>query len=269
MTGRLASLRYLALLGILLAVSLWGARQRLAERRLPDWRRSQTITVCPLVMDGVDAAEVDQVVGGIETRLTDWFTRELGRYGTPARVPVEVTARPVRVIEGRPPELPDADSGFLARLAGTRAFLDWFATSAGVADADERDGWVYLLVGPRQGAPNLGWHGLAVRREGMAVVVTDPQDLAHAECVVAHEALHLFGATDRRNRRGEIPHPVGYAEPARLPPWPQDAAEVMALLIPISEDEEREPRGLDELVLGPLTAAEVGWVAEIPTPDGS
>ena len=54
--------------------------------------------------------------------------------------------------------------------------------------------------------------------------------------VTAHELLHTFGATDKYAGSGAPLFPVGYAEPERVPRYPQRYAEIMAGRVPLAPD---------------------------------
>ena len=83
--------------------------------------------------------------------------------------------------------------------------------------------------------------------------------------VVAHELLHTLGATDKYDPATNRPiYPSGYAQPRRTPRLPQTKAELMGGRLPISEHDARIPAGLHEVVIGPDTAYEIGWLAGAP-----
>jgi hypothetical protein len=54
-------------------------------------------------------------------------------------------------------------------------------------------------------------------------------------------------------------HPVGYAEPTKEPLLPQTHAELMAGRIPVSATDSVTPESLRQVLVGSLTAAEIGW----------
>lgn len=82
--------------------------------------------------------------------------------------------------------------------------------------------------------------------------------------VIAHELLHLVGATDKYDLATGTPvYPEGYAEPPLAPLYPQSTAELMGGRIPLSPEASKMPKDLSECLLGPATAAEIGWA---PTP---
>jgi hypothetical protein len=79
--------------------------------------------------------------------------------------------------------------------------------------------------------------------------------------VIAHELLHLAGATDKYHPAHELPvYPAGYADPEARPLYPQAEAEIMAGSIPVSAEKAEMPESLDETVIGPATAREINWL---------
>jgi hypothetical protein len=54
-------------------------------------------------------------------------------------------------------------------------------------------------------------------------------------------------------------HPAGFAEPDKMPLYPQAAAEIMAGRIAWSTTVARMPGSLDEVVVGPATTREIRW----------
>jgi hypothetical protein len=80
------------------------------------------------------------------------------------------------------------------------------------------------------------------------------------QVVIAHELLHTLGATDKYDFATNQPrYPDGFAEPDRSPRYPQDFAELMGGRIPESASESRTPESLDQVLIGALTATEIGW----------
>jgi len=78
--------------------------------------------------------------------------------------------------------------------------------------------------------------------------------------VLAHEMLHTLGATDKYDPgTNQALFPSGYAEPDREPLYPQRKAELMGGRIPLSRDASKMPKALEETVIGPVTAFEIGW----------
>lgn len=79
--------------------------------------------------------------------------------------------------------------------------------------------------------------------------------------VIAHELMHTLGATDQYDPATNHPlHPAGYAEPDRNPLHPQRRAEIMGGRIALSETTAEMPASLKQVVVGQVTAHEIGWV---------
>ena len=78
--------------------------------------------------------------------------------------------------------------------------------------------------------------------------------------VIAHEFLHTVGASDKYDLQSGVPlYPLGYADPAQQPLYPQADTEVMAARRPLSATEWEMPRNLTHVVVGPATALEIRW----------
>jgi hypothetical protein len=76
---------------------------------------------------------------------------------------------------------------------------------------------------------------------------------------VAHELFHCLGVADAYDARGHARVPEGLVEPQLQPLYPQPAAEVMVGEVPLGDAEGRLPASLDEVRVGPSTAAALRW----------
>jgi hypothetical protein len=106
-------------------------------------------------------------------------------------------------------------------------------------------------------------HSLGLQKGlfGIVHAYADVAADATNEVVIAHEVMHTLGASDKYDPTTTLPlFPQGYAEPGANPRYPQSAAEIMAGRIPVAADEATMPAGLDDVIVGPETAAEVSWV---------
>ena len=78
--------------------------------------------------------------------------------------------------------------------------------------------------------------------------------------VITHELLHTTGATDKYNPITTQPvNPEGYADPKRIPLYPQVRAEIMGGRIPLSKTRSKMPSNLGEVSIGEKTATEINW----------
>src|SRR5690606_21944059 len=123
------------------------------------------------------------------------------------------------------------------------------------------DSRIYLVVRPAehqsvQFVEGYGEHG---GRVGIVEVELSPSMLDLALAVAAHELMHTLGAEDKYDPSGNTLIPNGLAEPDARPRFPQRFVEIMARNRPISEMRQLPLEPIDQLAVGPLTAAEIGW----------
>ena len=106
-------------------------------------------------------------------------------------------------------------------------------------------------------------HSLGLEK-GLIAVVNAYADVKRENknnIVLAHEFLHTVGATDKYDLASGAPlFPVGYVEPDRDPLYPQEFAEIMAGVTPISEGEWIMPEKLSGTLIGLDTAKEINWI---------
>ena len=98
-------------------------------------------------------------------------------------------------------------------------------------------------------------------RIGVVNLFATPKKADTNNVVIAHESLHGFGATDKYNLSdGQPLYPQGFAEPNKSPPYPQKYAALMAVHIPISPNQYKMPKGLEQTQINRFTAKEIGWL---------
>ena len=79
--------------------------------------------------------------------------------------------------------------------------------------------------------------------------------------VIAHELLHVLGATDKYDlATGQPLMPDGLADPYLKPLYPQGKAEIMGGRIALSRSRAVMPGSLRSCVVGQETAVEIGWL---------
>ena len=73
--------------------------------------------------------------------------------------------------------------------------------------------------------------------------------------VTTHELLHTLGATDKYAPQTGFPlWPEGFAEPDKVPRFPQLLAEIVAGRLPVSPVQAVIPLSLENVIVGPVTA---------------
>jgi hypothetical protein len=251
--------RVTVLLIVLLVVLSWGAHDWSDRRARTSWQ--EPVRVALVLVEREDLP--DDLLAlltarsfELERRLAREYTRYTGREGTP----IELVVRgPVRS-DSPPPTL--AGDGLLELIS--HGIRQWRWTRALDAQAHVELGFdsrVYLVLKPAFGRALAVVEGQSERggRVGIAQADIEGSSVDFALFVVAHELLHTLGATDKYDETGRTTYPSGFAEPQRLPLFPQPGAEVMARNVPIAPGSERPPETLDELYVGEATARELGW----------
>jgi hypothetical protein len=257
-------IRVAILLYVLLFVSVGGY---LARSRSTDWNEPLWINAYATPAMAGTSADV-QFAGPDELAAIEAFlAAQAVRYGVALDRPFRFNfAGPLS--EPLPP-LPTSSSVLAAirwslAMRWRAAMLDWLG--------DEPTPDIVLFVTVHAGGDGVSIERSGALRQGLIAVAHIFGDRAARgsnRVVIAHELLHTLGATDKYDPRTNLPlHPVGYADPARIPLHPQVEAELMGGRIPIDRHEAKIPAGLDDVVIGPATAFEIGWLTELPPAAG-
>jgi hypothetical protein len=250
-------LRIAVLLYVLLFVA---AGQFLMRRNATDWDAPLWVDVYTVAGDR-DAATRRYLDDLRPTEFKDvevFLTREAQRHGVTLEQPFRV-----RIIGEYSDGLPSLDSA-----AGSLDVLWWSL----------RMRWLAMRLRWREAGPSgditmfAVFHapseGVALDRStalekgliGVANVFADSGMRGANQVVFAHELLHTLGATDKYAVRSNLPlYPHGYAAPEARPLLPQTKAELMAGRIPLDESHAETPESLRDVVVGAVTALEIGW----------
>lgn len=256
--SRAKGVRVAVLLSLLGVIVLWGVgRQRSLSRRV-GWTRTLNVAVVLLARGEVKPEVLQAWRDGAE-QLEGWMTREAGRYGLGLREPVHfVLSGPVSAagVEIRAPEDSLVSRAREAwRLSRTLAEVD---TAARVEPG--MDARIYVTLEPDEDGERFV-EGMADAGGSVGMVrgVLGDTELTLELTAVAHELFHCLGAADAYDVNGHARVPEGLVEPKREPLYPQPAAEVMVGEVPLDVDRGRLPTSLDQVRVGPATAAALHW----------
>ncbi|MBX3472201.1 MAG: hypothetical protein KF878_35565 [Planctomycetes bacterium] len=268
--------RLALLLAVLAGVGIKYLLVRRAERWVPDWRATQQVTLVLLAPASTTAEERDQLerltrfarLGDDKATLSaleHWFEVELGRYvARPGFRPVQLRVSGAHPYTGAPPPPPRAGEAlaFKDRYRRTRDFLGWYEER--LKDVPGRFPSIVFVTfyGVEAAHVFQGVHSVADRRSRRGFVFAPLTDQGRDAALinVAHELLHLFGATDKYDG-DQCVYPEGWVEPFREPRLPQRFAEVMAQGIPVAAGRSEASLDLFEAMrVGVETAREIGWI---------
>jgi hypothetical protein len=217
----------------------------------------------PLVNESIAALDVESFAA-----IERFFADEAQRYGVPLDTPFTFYA-PVAAAVTLPP-MPAPDSPL--RVIAWSLKMRWLATRLKWGASDPLAPDITLFVVFHEGVENVALDRSTALRKGLiavANVYAAPASRRQNDIVIAHELLHTLGATDKYSLVDGLPrYPEGFADPA-VTRYPQSHAELMAGRRPIDARTAEIPESLRRVVVGPLTASEIGWTdAAAPTNSG-
>lgn len=257
MAGGMRQIRIMLLLYVLLfvAVGAW-----LSRARTTDWDDTLYVGIYPLNGDSSEVAAdyIADLEAGHFADVEQFVKREGLRYGV-------TFAEPLRIELGTPiaemPPAPPADRNIPGVMYWSLKLRYWAWQQQRSQRGPDPDIRMYLVYYDPSQNPVLA-HSLGLQKGLIGVVnaFASRRMAGSNNVVIAHELFHTLGATDKYDPVTNLPlHPHGYAEPLRRPLHPQRFAELMGGRIPLSATLAETPRNLGNVIVGPLTAAEVRW----------
>lgn len=252
-------LRVLILLLILLFVALDNFVMKV---KTSDWDQPLRVVIYPI--NGDESSVAESYIAALQEShfapVNQFMRREAARYGMAISDPLDLRMGPVI---GEIPPLPPAERNMLATILWSLKFRYWSFMVDNYAGPmpDIRIYTLYYDPDVHQHLP----HSTGIEQGLLSVVhaFASRKMAKQNNFVIAHEMLHTLGATDKYSFSNNQPtFPEGYAEPDKEPLYPQQYAEVMGGRIPLDQRRAEIPAGLGEVVVGPLTAWEIGWVKE-------
>lgn len=252
-----SKLRLLILIVLLLIVSL---NTYLSKVRTTDWNDTLWIVIYPINADDREDTQLYLNVLQPEhfEEIETFFIREAERYGVSGIQPVEVKLAPqVNSHPPKPPRNPSILDSVIWSLN-----LRYWGWQNDTWQGVEPDIKIYLrLFSPKN--RQVLEHSLGLQK-GMVGVVNGFASIdyqAQNNFVTVHEALHTLGASDKYQLDTNQPiWPEGYADPQQVPLLPQYRAEVMGGRVPQTAAFSLIPDSLDQVLVGPKTAAEIHWI---------
>lgn len=252
-------LRIIVLLLILLFVALNTWLERVYTT---DWNGALQVALYPVNAD--DSAAAAQFISELNPnelqRLGNFFEAQAKAYGLNIEQPFRFTlAQPLTV---GPPAVPAHPSKL--GIAWWSLQMRWYAWRLPKPAGPTPSIRMFLLYHDPQRATHLPDSlGLQKGLLGIAHLFAAADMAGANQEIIAHEMLHTLGATDKYDLATDQPtYPDGYAEPDKQPLYPQTRAELMAGRIPISKDQAEQPDSLRQVMIGPLTAREIGWTKQ-------
>jgi hypothetical protein len=252
-------LRILVLLLILLVVAL---NQYFDRVYSTDWNTPLRVTVYPIDGDGsiVTGQFIKTLAADRFQALEAFFEREASFRGLIMERPIQFQSAPQ--LRDQPPTL-DRGANVFSIIWWSLRMRYWAWQSPDVPGVAP-DIKLFVVYHDPALTPTLT-HSVGMQKGlyGVVQVFADRSMIGSNDVITAHELLHTLGAMDKYSLRDNQPlHPIGYAEPTKQPLLPQTHAELMGGRIPLTAKKSLIPESLDQVVVGPLTAAEIGWIKQ-------
>ncbi|MGC3979843.1 MAG: hypothetical protein QM808_01110 [Steroidobacteraceae bacterium] len=249
-------LRIAILLIILVFVALNTVLDRFYSR---SWQGPLQVALFPVNADGSKAATefIRQLQPEDLQPLEAFFNNQAKLYYLPVDRPLRFTLAPVL---SEPPPLPPEQGGVLVTMMWS-LHLRWFTWRTPNPPGPTPTIRMFMLFhDPARANVLQDSTGLEKGLVGIAHLFAS-NSMARANLViVAHELLHTLSATDKYDLETNLPvYPEGYAEPERQPRYPQERAELMAGRIAVSANRAEQADSLQQVMIGPITAREIGW----------
>lgn len=252
--------RYIRIAILLTILVIVAGSQFLTGSRFSSWEKPIWVTIYPVLLDADPG--VRRYVDGLKTDsfrdIGEFMKRQASRHGRQLESPVVIqVARPST---DTPPVLPVEDSGL--KVAWWSLKMRWWSWRQsgqdGLAPGDIRMFILYQKGNPGELLERSV--GIKNGSYGLVNAVASRNKAARNRIIIAHELLHILGATDKYDfSSGQPIAPAGLAYPERQPPYPQNKAEIMGGRIAVSETQWRYPASLSSCVIGGVTAREIGW----------
>jgi len=250
-------LRILALLFILLVVAgdAW-----LSTSRSTDWNDSLWVVLYPInASDDIAVAEyLAQLQAASFAPIEDFITGQAGAYGLGNNKLVSVRLGPE--VRSLPPD-PPQNRNIPGVMWWSLKLRLWALRAGWGQDGPPADVRIYVIYYNDRYLPRLD-HSLGLQK-GLLGIVHAYAGRSHAagnNFIIAHELLHTLGASDKYDMADNQPvYPAGYAEPDKLPLYPQEKAEIMGGRIPLGADRSDIPASLQRAMIGRETAREIKW----------
>ena len=159
-----------------------------------------------------------------------------------------------------PPKTPGGKAGVFAIMGWSLRLRYWLFMNTGSLGLGSRRIHLFIVYHDVKNGQALA-HSYGLKKGLVGVVHAYAKRRLNKKnnIIITHELLHIFGASDKYSDGGLPVYPDGYAEPDKIPRYPQNFAEIMGGRIPVNENQAIIPDDLSRSLIGPGTAEEINW----------
>ena len=254
---RFSMIRITLLLGCLAVVAATSAHQREFTR---NWNQAIEVTVFPINAD--NSVATDKYIRSLSSEdfgiINRWGEREAKRHELLLTKPFNVARGDT--ITTLPPTFPESTDALSVLLWGLKfRYWAWRNTPDDGGSLTRVRMFVLYQTGDKN-TPLQHSLGMQKGLMGLVHAFSSDRQTQQNNIVIAHELLHTVGALDKYDAQGHPAQPIGLANPAQSPLFPQRRAEIMAGRIPHSERRSEMAASLRHVVINPYTATEINWI---------
>jgi len=245
---------------LFILISVWNHFDT-QKKVVQNWQGTQDIVITPIDFDNQSstASGIQKLSSEQFEEINEFLSNQAKSYGLNLKHTVNI--RLGKVITSLPPALPKIDASTLDIMLWSLK-LRWWAWRNKTDDSHSSQINLYVMYSspkPNQRLPHST--GLQKGLIGLIHANASPKAQNRNNMIIAHELLHIFGASDKYEfKTGHPIFPEGYAQPNKNKLYPQTKAEIMAGRIPISKIKFARVTKISQTVIGEKTAQEIGWI---------
>lgn len=250
-------LRPAALFCCMIGVLAFSTHQTIYSR---SWHKPLDVSIYPINGDGTLKTHnfINTLSDDTFSDIENWIAREARRYNLPLDQPLNISLG--GTVKSMPPALPE-NQGVLSVLWWGLKLRHWVFFNTPDSESNLRR--IRVFVTYQSGEENKPLaHSVGLQKGLIGVVhaFSIAEQNAQNNIVIAHEILHTVGANDKYGWSGMPVYPEGFANPNRVPLFPQRYAEIMAGEIPTSSYTSYMATSLRSTQLNAITAREIAWI---------
>lgn len=246
---------------LLLVLFIVGMNTVMTGRWATDWDEPLWVGIYPI--NGDQKEHITHYIDSLDEEqfrpIADFFAEEADAHDLPLVEPFTIRLAPT--VAALPPTPPQGRNP-LAVIWWSLKMRFWVYQHDTFTEGPSPDIKIFTVYHDA-GTPDRLENSLGMRKGLFGVVhaYADYRLASKNQVVIAHEILHTVGARDKYDMATQQPvFPEGYANPDRLPLYPQQAAEIMGSRIPLSKTQSSMPPNLNYTVIGKKTAREIKWI---------
>lgn len=250
--------RIIVLLLIFASLAFYAKTQKIQSRA---WSQPLKIVIYPI--NGEQSPVIEEYIQQLESadfkEIDQFFQDEARFYSLDIQQPTSTSLG--AIMQAHPPVSPTPGSSIIRIVWWAIQFRYWAFNNTPDDESNHHRVRIFLHYHETEENKHLQ-HSLGLNKGLLAIVhaFASKDQQSQNNIVIAHELLHTVGATDKYNANNQPVFPDGYAEPDKSPLFPQTQAEIMAVKIPLNQNQSIMADTLKQCIIGEKTAIEINWV---------